>query len=133
MSISLKTAKKLQKVAFTDEFFINKKIFLPSVKHINVTRNIIKTLSEYILNICEAHIHFGGTFLKPTLQIFLKTFEDGHFGQKTSFFAQKFFDHPNFLAQNIPTATKLCPDIRSIPNLCQKNLCDHLIGIDEKI
>ena len=81
----LKTAKKLQKVAFTNEFFVNKKSFLSSVKHINVTRNIIKTLSKYILNICEAHIHFGGTFLKPTLQIFFKTFEDGHFGKNDIF------------------------------------------------
>ena len=103
------------------------------MKHINLTPNIIETLSKYVLYTWEAYIHFGGTFLKPALQIFFKTFEDGHFGQKTSFFPEKIFEPPNFLAENIPTATKLCPDIRSILNLCQKNLCDHLITIDEKI
>ena len=125
--------KKAAKHPFTNEFFVNKKVFLPSVKHINLTPNIIETLSKYVLYTWEAYIHFGGTFLKPALQIFFKTFEDGHFGQKTSFFPEKIFEPPNFLAENIPTATKLCPDIRSILNLCQKNLCDHLITIDEKI
>ena len=98
-----------------------------------MTRNIIETLSKYVLNTWEAYIHFSGTFLEPTLQIFLKTFGDGHFGQKTSFFPEIFFEPQNVLAENIPSATKFRPDIRSIPNLHQNILCDHLIGIDEKI
>ena len=133
MGIQREKYKKAAKHPFTNEFFVNKKVFLPSVKHINLTPNIIETLSKYVLYTWEAYIHFGGTFLKPALQIFFKTFEDGHFGQKTSFFPEKIFEPPNFLAENIPTATKLCPDIRSILNLCQKNLCDHLMTIDEKI
>ena len=125
--------KQASKHPFTNEFFVNKKFFLLSVKHINLTRNIIETLSKYVLNTWGAYIHFGGTFLKPALQIFFKTFDDGHFGQKTLFCAEKIFEPPNFFAKNIPTATKLRPDIRSILKLYQKNLFDHLTTIDEKI
>ena len=115
-------------------FSSTKKLFLPSVKHINLTQNIIETLSKYILNTWEPYIHFGGTFFETHTSDLFKTFEDGHFGHKTPFFFLKFFlTPPNFLAENIPTATKFHPNIRSILNLCQNNFCHHLITIDEKI
>ena len=65
-----KNTNILQKVCFQNEFFVNKKIFSLWVKYINVTRNITETLSKYILNIWEAYVHFSGTFMKPTLEIF---------------------------------------------------------------
>ena len=53
--------------------------------------------------------------------------------KKRYFVLKNFLNLQFFFAKNIPTATKLRPDIRSILNLSQKNLCDHLITIDEKI
>ena len=133
MSISAENCKKASKSCFYKWIFRKqKKIFTISKayqcdpKH---HKNIIEIHFEHMWSSHSFWRHFFETHTSD----FFKTFEDGHFGQKTQFFAQIFFEPPNFLAQNIPTATKLRPDIRSILNLCQKNLCDHLIGIDEKI
>ena len=82
-----------------------------------MTRNIIETLSKYILNTWEVHNHFCGTFLKPTLQIFKGILNLVILAKKCLFLLEFFLTLPIFWPETdkLPKYSAETSEVSQIP------------------